>query len=210
MNAWRILTILANSAVLLACASSGGLVSSWRAPDAEPLHLRGSKVAAVVMMKDETSRRQAEDTLAHQITARGALGIPMYSLLPNGSPENEDSARAAAEKAGLQGLVVMRPTSVDKQIEATPATYLEPTYAGYWRGYYGYGWGSAYAPVTEGADIHIDTTVSIETLVYSLRQNKLVWAGKSKATNPKKVDALINQLSAEVAADLEKQGLLQQ
>jgi hypothetical protein len=173
------------------------------------LQLRGSKVAAVVMMKDESSRRRAEDTLAHQITARGATGVPMYTLLPQGQPENEDAARAAAEQAGLQGLVVMRPTSIDKQVEATPATYLEPTYAGYWRGYYGYGWGAAYAPVTEGTDIRIDTTVSIETLVYSLRQNKLVWAGQSKATNPKHVDTLIKQLSAEVAGDLEKQGLLE-
>jgi hypothetical protein len=209
MKPRRVFLILGAMAVLCACASSGGLVSSWRAPDAAPLHLRGAKVAAVVMMKDEASRRQAEDTLAHQITARGAEGIPMYSLLPAGAPENEDAARAAAEKAGLQGLVVMRPTSVDKQIEATPATYLEPTYNGYWRGYYGYGWGSAYAPVTEGADIRIDTTVSIETLVYSLRQNKLVWAGKSKTTNPKQVDTLINKLAAEVAEDLEKQGLLE-
>jgi hypothetical protein len=200
--------MIVNVLILGACASQG-FVSSWKAPDAVPLQLRGSKVAAVVMMKDESSRRQAEDTLAREISARGAEGIPMYTLLPDGSPSNEAAAREASEKAGLQGVVVMKPTSIDKEIVTTPVTYLEPTYSGYWNGYYGYGWGTSYAPVSAGTEIHANTIVSIETLVYSLRQNKLVWAGQSKTTNPKNLDELIKQLSAAVAAELKKQGLLQ-
>lgn len=209
MKTWLGLSMLSNIVLLCSCAS-GEFVSSWKAPDAEPLQLRGSKVAAVVMMKDESSRRQGEDSLAREITARGAEGIPMYIVLPGGSPSDEAAARAACEKAGLQGLVVMRPTSVDKEIVATPVTYLEPTYSGYWNGYYGYGWGSSYAPVPAGTEIHANTIVSIETLVYSLRQNKLVWVGLSKTTNPTNVDELIKKLSAGVAAELKKQGLLQQ
>jgi hypothetical protein len=45
-------------------------------------------------------------------------------------------------------------------------------------GYYGHGWGSAWS----AAEIRTDTIIIVETLVYSLRQNKLVWGGQSKTT----------------------------
>lgn len=124
---------------LAGCASSDGFVSSWKAPDATTLQLRGTKVAAAVMMEEEATRRPAEDTLAREITMRGAQGIPMYTLLPGAAKSDEAAARAACEKAGIQGIVVMKPTAVDKKITAEDVTYLEPTYTGYWGGYYGYG-----------------------------------------------------------------------
>ncbi len=203
-----LIPLLMSAALLAGCASSDGFVSSWKAPDATALQLRGAKVAAVVMVKDESSRRPAEDALAREITARGAQGIPMYTLMPGGSPSDEAAARAACENAGVQGIVVIKPTAVDKQITSEPVTYLEPTYSGYWGGYYGAGWGASYAPVTAGEDIRADTIVTIETRVYSLKQNKLVWTGKSKTTNPSNVDEVVRKLAAATAAELKKAGLI--
>ncbi|HJY41606.1 MAG TPA: hypothetical protein VJ303_10235, partial [Steroidobacteraceae bacterium] len=51
-------------ATILTACSSAPFVSTWRAPDAQPLDVRGSKVAAVVMVNNEASRRVAEDKLA--------------------------------------------------------------------------------------------------------------------------------------------------
>jgi hypothetical protein len=200
--------ILLGATMLSGCASSG-FVSSWKAPDATPLEFRGAKVAAVVMMKEEGPRRAAEDTLAKEITARGALGVPMYTLLPNTNPSDKERARAALEQAGVQGAVVMRPISVEKEVSSTPETYLDPNHSEMWGGYYEYGWNSSWGtPMTTGGDIHVDQVVSVETMVYSLKQNKLVWAGQSKTTNPEGVNELVKQLSADAAAQLEKEGLI--
>lgn len=207
MNSIRILFSLALLA-LVACSSSGGITSSWKAPDAEPLQMKGAKVAAVVMVRDEDLRRRAEDTLASEITARGAVGIPMYSLLDGGTPSNEAQAREACEKADIAGVVVMKTTSVDKEVEEKPVTYLEPMYRNYWDGYFDYGWGTSYAPVQAGSTFDIKTTVSLEARVYSLRQNKLVWTGQAKTTNPKNIEAEVKKLSAATATTLEREGLL--
>jgi hypothetical protein len=193
---------------LIAACSSGGITSSWKAPDAQPLQLRGARVAAVVMIQDEDLRRRAEDALASEITARGAIGIPMYSLLAGGLPSNEADARAACEEADIAGVVVIKPTSVDRKVEEKPVTYLEPTYTNYWNGYFDYGWNSSYAPVQAGTEFDIKTTVSVETRVYSLRQNKLVWSGQSRITNPKSIDAEVKKVSSATAAALERDGLL--
>jgi hypothetical protein len=194
-------------ALLSGCASSS-FVSSWKAPDAQPLELKGAKVAAVVMMRSEASRRTAEDALAREITARGAIGVPMYTVLPDADPAKEPQARAELEKLGFQGAVVMRPIRVDKEVVSTP-TYIGPAYGTYWGGYYGMGWGRPWDfDVVRGGEIRTDTIVSIETLIYSLKQNKLVWGGQSRTTNPGNVDQLVKRLSSDVAKELQRQGLI--
>jgi hypothetical protein len=200
---------LLTSGLLLASCASQEFVSTWKDPAAAPLQLRGAKVAAVVMAKDESLRRPAEDALAREITARGAQGIPMYTLMPGDSPDDEATARAACEAAGVQGVVVFKPTAVDKQVETKAVTSLEPSYGSYWGGYYSAGWGMSYQPVTVGEEMKITRVVSIETRVYSLRQNKLVWVGKSKTTNPEDVNEEVKKLAAATAAQLQKEGLIQ-
>ena len=195
-------------ATILTACSSAPFVSTWRAPDAQPLDVRGSKVAAVVMVNNEASRRVAEDKLAQEISARGAVGVPMYVLYPDAKPSNEPEARAALEKAGVLGIVVMRPVSVDKEIESRPATYSEPSYRGYWGGYYGAGWGTPWGATWSGGEIQTNTIVRIETLVYSLKQNKLVWGGESRLVNPSSIDKTINRLATAAAMELHKQGLI--
>jgi len=198
--------VLAAAAVLTACASND-FVASWRAPDAQPLEVAGAKVAAVVMVNNEASRRVAEDKLAQEITARGAVGVPMYVLYPDAQPSNEPQARAALEQAGVLVVVVMRPVSVEKEVVSTHVTYAAPIYRGYWGGYYGAGWGTPWG-VADRGEIRTNTIVQVETLVYSLRQNKLVWGGQSQLTNPASIDRTIERLAASAAEELHKQGLL--
>jgi len=59
-----------------------------------------------------------------------------------------------------------------------------------------------------GTEIRTDTIVSVETLVYSLRQNKLVWAGQSQTTNPGKVDGFVREIATAAAQEMRKQGLI--
>jgi hypothetical protein len=190
------------TAALIGGCSPTTFVSSWKSPTAQPLQPTGARVAAVVMMQDEPSRRSAEDTLAREISAHGARGIPMYKILPNAQPGNEEQAKAALEGAQIQGVVVMRPLGVSKDVTVSPA-YGGPYYSGYWGGYYGYGWGSPWGP-----SVYTDTTVSVETLVYSLKQNQLVWGGRSKTTNPENVNELVSEVASAAADELSKQGLI--
>ena len=189
-------------ASLTACATTS-FTSSWKAPDAQPMgSLAGQKVVAVAMSKNQAVRRSAEDTLVSVLNANGSQGIPSYSIL--GDETDEAKAKAAIEKSGAVAVVVMRPVAQEKEISSTPSMYMGPRYGGYWGGYYGYGWGGAWG----GTEIRTDTIVIVETLVYSLKQNKLVWAGQSKTTNPSKVDAFVKEVAAGAGKEMKKAGLL--
>ncbi len=210
---------------LYACGPTTTFASSWRAPTAEPFNMKGQKVAAVIMMQNEATRRNAEDVLAREITHYGAKGIPMYSLVPGGKLTDEATARAAIERNQVQGVVVMRPKGTRKKTETH--TYSDPMYGGYWGGYYPYGWGAAWYPPNTprgndaatpqpyfggpSASQTVTTTtevVVVEILVYSLKQNILVWAGESETTDVSNVDDFVTQLAGATARELADVGLL--
>src|SRR5215831_11594719 len=193
MNMMIYLRLLTLSAMLLLSACASTFSHTWKNPDAAPLEFKGEKVAAIVLVKDESTRHLAEDRLAQQIAARGAQGRAMYSLVPGATAGNEQATRAALEKEGVKGVVVMRPVNIDRTVHITPAEE-EATYASFWGGYYGYGMSLTY---TSGSSEKVTETmvVYVETLVYSLKQNKLVWSGQSKTSNPDTVTELIEHLS---------------
>lgn len=185
------------------CATTS-FSSKWSAPDAEPVKLNGQKVAAVVMTKNPGARRPAEDTLAREITKRGAVGIPAYTLIPDEQIRDLESSKRLLAEAGVQGVISMRVVSRDKQTTYVPGAWTSGPYYGSFSGYWGYGWGAAYDP----GYVQTDEIVSVETLIYSLRQDKLIWAGMSETINPSKVDGLVTELAGRIAGEMEKEGLL--
>ena len=159
--------------------------------------MKGAKVAAIVLINNPGSRRTAEDTLAREITRRGAAGVPLYRLLPNAGPGDEAEVRAALEKANFKGVVVMRPIGAKQELNVSP----QAAHHTYWGGYYGYSWGMPY-------EIRTDVIVSVDVRVYSLEQNQLVWAGESTTTNPERVDEFVVELADATADELYRSGLI--
>jgi hypothetical protein len=202
-TAVRALLAFSFLAITAACATTS-FQSTWKAPDAQPVVLSGQKVVAFVLTKNAAARRAAEDALAREISAGGAQGIPSYTLIPDAAASDEAKAKAQIEAAGATGVVVMRPVDKSQEVVAT-STYMGPSYGPYWGGYYGYGWGGAYGG---GVDVRTNTIITVETLVYSIPQNKLIWAGQSNTTNPTKVDAFVKELATAARSEMKKAGLL--
>ena len=104
----------------------------------------------------------------------------------------------------------MRVVGKDKELNYTPGMAVpvgywgRPVYGSMWGGYWGRGWGLAYSP----GYLTTDTVVSVETLVYSVNQDKLLWAGMSETTNPKKVNDFVRELARGAGAEMKKAGLL--
>ena len=189
---------------LLACATTT-FESTWSAPDARPLQLAGKKVVGLFVNKDLASRRVAEDAMAREISAHGARGVPAYAVLGDDEIKDKETVRAKLERLGFAGAVVMRIAGKETQVEYRPPTvWAGPPYGAFYGGYWGYGWGQAYDP----GYLKVDKIVKVETLVYSLEQDKLVWAGVSRTVDPKQIDGFIRELAEAVAAQMEKDGLL--
>ena len=188
-----------------ACATTN-FTSTWTEPTAQPLD-RGKKVATVMMSTRDALRRSAEVAMATEIRRRGAEAVESYTLLPGESARDTARARQVLGEQGVDAVLIMRVVGKDQQVTSSPGTYWGgPAYMTFWgAGYYGYGWGAVYDP----GYVRTDTIVLVETLIYSLEQDKLVWAAQSETTNPEKVGPFIKELTAKTAAELRKQGLIQ-
>jgi len=94
----------------------------------------------------------------------------------------------------------MRPVATDRETVVTSSAYAGPYYGGFWGGYWGYGWGNPYM----GTSVQTNTIVYIETLFYSLDQNKLIWSGQSKTANPSNVASFVRDLVASAVWEMNK------
>jgi hypothetical protein len=188
-----------------ACATTT-FQSSWKAPDAAPLNMqKGDKVIALVIAKNDALRRAGEAHLASELDLRGYTGVPAYTIMSDADVQDEGKAQRVITTSGAKAIVVLRPQGTTQEVSSTPGYYGSPYYNGMWGGgYWGYGWGGAYIP----GDIRTDTYVHIETLIYDLEQNKLVWAGQSKTMNPANVEKGVHELATAVSKELQKSGLV--
>jgi hypothetical protein len=192
--------------LLVAACASTSFVSTWKAPDAQALDPRGHKVAAAYITADESSRRVAEDVLVRKLNEQGAQGVPSYSLIPASELRNMDFVKARLAEAGVDGIVTMRVID-ERQRQRVTYDGTRPPFAPYYwtfSGYWGYGWGYPYRP----AEVTTDTVVRVETQVYSLERDALLWAGTSRTVNPSKVASFVAELADQAAKEMKKQGLL--
>jgi hypothetical protein len=198
----RRVAVAALALILTGCASTS-FVSTWKNPEATPLGRAGGQVVVACVVTDDVSvRHPAEDALAAELTLRGAKGVPSYTILSSGM-KDEALSKAAFEKIGAVAVVAMRPMKVEQEVSVIPEVYHQPSYSGYWGGYYGYGWNRPYSATA----VQVDTVVTVETLFYSLKQNRLVWSGRSRTTNPSKVDSLVHELVKEASREMNKAGV---
>ena len=197
-----ILGIAAVTLLLGACATNTTFTSTWKAPDATVLKPEGKRLAAVFIGRDESTRREAEDTLVRRLDAAGAQGVASYTLVPNNEARDIDGVKERLAAAGINGAVVMRVIGKRERVSYTPTPVFAPYYQHFW-GYWGYGWCAAYKPIAT-----TDEVVSVETLIYSLDRDELLWAGTSRTVNPSKVPDFVNEVADAAAKEMQKQGLL--
>ena len=125
-----------------------------------------------------------------------------YRIAPREELADADKAKGWFERASVEGVVALRPVSKEKVSGYNPGVWVSPSYGTLW-GYYGYGWGSVYIPGSSRSD----TVVVVETTIYSVPRNELLWAGVSETKNPKQLAGFIEELARECVKELHKQGL---
>jgi hypothetical protein len=194
--------------ILTAAALAAGpkFLSTWKAPGAAGITFAGKKVAALVISTDDSLRISGEEALVRELVARGMQGVAAYRIVPREELQSADRARGWFERSAVEGVVALRPVSSEKRHTYTsPTVWANPYYGSLW-GYYGYGWGAVYIPGSERED----TIVVVETLIYSVPRNELIWAGASETKNPKTLQRFIADLAKETTEQLKKQGLAKQ
>jgi hypothetical protein len=185
-----------------ACGSTT-FISTWKAPDAHPVNPAGKTIAALVISGDKNRRRDAEVYLAHELTIRGANGVAAFTLIGLDHP-TVDYARTRFKEFGVDGVVVMRLVGHNQTVIVDPGGFSGSAYGSFGSYYSSYGVAMTYST----GSVQTDTEVSIETLIYSLNPDKLLWAGTSRTSNPEGLQGLVTEVADAVSREVANQGLV--
>jgi hypothetical protein len=176
--------------------------STFKSMDAGAMNFAGKKVAALVISNDDSLRVSGEESLARELTARGMQGVATYRIAPKEELRGPETAKPWFEKAGIEGLVAVRPVSADTQVTYSPSTWVSSNYGTLW-GYYGYGWSAVFVP----GGVQRETKVVVESTIYSVPRNQLVWAAVTETTNPRDLRGFVEELVKRSVEEMQKQGL---
>jgi hypothetical protein len=195
---------LLGAAIVAGCATTTVFTSTWRNPETKPVTLAGQKVIALVISTQDTTRRTGEDRVAAQITAKGGHGVPAWTILPTADMQNEEKARAAFSQSGAAAVLTMEivPVDPDSRSSNIRVSVGTSTHRSFWSNYrwaWNSTWHSGPAP---------NRNVWVESLLYGLERDELLWAGRSRTVNPRAVATVFEEVADAAAREMERAGLL--
>jgi len=194
----KFLFLVAAMLALGACATSTTLTSTWAEPSAGPLDYK--KILVAFQSPDKNRRGGAEVRMKQRIP--GAMSSNTVFL--QGEERDIERVKARIRELGFDAVVVMRVVGVDKsQVYVPPSSYTTATdYNMY--GYWQTGWVHVYDP-----GYTKETTVAtVETLLYQVDGEKLIWVSRGQTLNPKDVPGSIDEIIDANVEAMRKKGLL--
>ena len=198
-----LLTTIILSLLLLYSCISTKVVSSWSEPDKEVTIANLSKVLVVAMFHNETSNRKAEDQMVGYLKGKG---VASYNYLnENFNKKDVVAIREMIKKDGFDGAVTMRLVDVEKEKIYTPGEINY--YPSYYRSFSGYYYSWLNSQRTPGY-YTTTKTYTVETNVYSIKMDKIIWSGLTKTTDPKGVKNLTAEVAKVVYKKMLKEGFI--
>lgn len=186
--------------ILAGCNNTAHIEKSWRDPEVSVSMAKLKKILVVALLKNESNRRSAEDQL---VTMLNGKGVASNKYFTGAIPEDkENEARQKLKDDGFDGAIVMRLADVDKDVRYVPGSFNSfPVYYGKFWGYYRNSWNNFYRPG------YYESTkkYTVETNVYSLLRDKLVWSGLTSTVDPGNVEKLIQSTAGAVFARMKKE-----
>lgn len=188
--------------LLLSCNSTK-IVSSWCEPNKSISIDNLNKVLVVALFKDETSQRKAEDQMVSYLNGKGVVSYTYFKS--NFNLNNEEVIRQKIKSDGFDGAVTMRLVDVDKEQVYTPGEtnyypLLYRSFSGYYYNRWIYNTTPGYYTTSK--------TYTIETNVYSIVSDKIIWSGLTETTDPKGLQIMTDEVAHLVYRQMKKDGLI--
>lgn len=183
-KAWNRHLVPALLALLLAsCLTSTSLVNVWEDPAYKGGPFR--KIMVLGVGADGGMSNTFEDIFAAELRQRGVDAIPGHTVLPAGEQASREVIEKAGRAAGADGFLLARLVRTQKQTQSVAGYNPAIPASGYVNNFYGY-YDAAYI-YSPPASYHYEV-VTVETNLWDVRTEKLVWSGTTQTFAPGSVN----------------------
>ena len=205
--------IIAIVAILFGCKQTH-LVKTWY--DKQKQNISYNKVLVVGLFKNDVHRTTFEANLAYELDHSGKHFIPAYKVTPK--PDGlykKDTIIKAVHDTGADWVMVSffkgiknRYNKIQGEVEYRFGSieYSDPNY------YRHMGFNNFYAftvdQIIKDAYIQVDTIIVIETVIYSVKDQKIIWMGISETKNAQTAKDITKDLADLIISDLEEHKII--
>jgi hypothetical protein len=189
--------------LLITSCKATKIVDSWRMPNKEITVSKLKKILVVALLKDETSRRKAEDEMATYLHGKGVVSYDYLDNLFNTT--NEAMITETIAKDGFDGAVILRLLDVDVEVNYSPGKIN--TYPKYYRNFGSYFYKSW--PYYKTDELYTTTkTFTVEVNIFSIKEDKMIWTGLAKSVNPQGVSKMTSEIIKVVYKKMRREGFI--
>lgn len=174
------------------------VIQSWAAPGAG--NYKFQHLLTICVTKDLGNRQMVENQMAFEI--KRGNPFQSYNVLTESDLLNKDQAKEKIQKMGFDGAVVMRLLGAKDKVTYV-AGYYPPYYGTFW-GYYSWAWTGVYGPEY----VYTDKIFQVETTIYSITDDKLLWTSVTETTNPDSLPDLVEGVAKAIRKVMTKRGLI--
>lgn len=197
----KILPVFLTITFFAACGPSTKIVKSWHEPNASVNIKTIKKVLVIGLVKDASARRIVEDKLVSMMKVHG---VKSYDYLTDELTGENNKLNEKLKSDSFDGVLIMRLVDVEKETTYVPGSTGYPGYYGSYYGYYRYAAPSYYNP----GYYQTDKNYMVETAVYSVTPDKLIWSATTKTVNPENFDRAIEEIATAVVEKMRQDGFI--
>jgi hypothetical protein len=198
-----ILGILALTIFFLAGCSQTKVTSVW--VDQEYQGKGIDNVFVVGVSKDGGLRRIFEDEFVARFSERGVKATSSYRVVPEADLQDEKKLEEGVKNSGSDTILMTRVIDIRKDTQYIPPDYVYSPPAYYYGGWHGY-YNRAYM-ASPGYTVEYETAV-LETNLYDLKSDKLIWSARSDAPTDGQVGKHIKDFARSIIKQLAEAKLI--
>lgn len=200
----RYIIALAFSLSFLSSCTNTKITSVWM--DSEKAGTAFNDILIIGIADEEHNRRLFEEQFTNQLKAAGIESEVSYTLLPQGTDINRDKVSSAIEGKSIDAVIVTHLVAVEEETVYRPSMDYQPAY-GYSDDLYSY-YPQVHTYVHQPGYYTTHEVVRLETNLYEVANEELVWSAQSSSFAPESAKEVIDELVNLVIKDLQQKGLI--
>ena len=158
------------------------------------------RIMVVGKPRIDTNRIQYEKYITKELNKRKIDVIPSYTIIPEMNNLSRESIKQAALETGVTTVLVTKVVGVEEKNvifrQSVSYEYIATPY------------GMQMTPYISGPRVETFTKVRLETGLFEVESEKLIWAATSAIMNPDSVNEAIKDFSAAIIQQLTKDGYI--
>jgi len=202
----KIIVLFGTFFLLSSCANTK-LSQSWVEPDNKKVY---KDLLIIGIAESEQNRRAYESYFLEELRAIGVEAEASYKLMKSSVKIERETVLKAIEGLNIDGVIITHLLAVDEETiyrQSTGYMYGGAYGGGYYGGMYSY-YPHVNSYVHNPGYYTTHETYTLETNLYDVKSEELVWTARSRTFSPESVDEVIVDLTKLLINDMAEKNVI--